>query len=58
MTSELPEQVLTSIVNSGPLKRMGTAQEVAYAVAWLAEEKNSYITGNTIPVNGGMYMSS
>ena len=58
MTRELPEQVLTSIVNSVPLKRMGTAQEVAYAVAWLAEEKNAYITGANIPVNGGMYMSS
>ncbi len=58
MTRDLPEQVLTSIVNSVPLKRMGTAQEVAYAVAWLAEEKSAYITGANIPVNGGMYMSA
>ncbi len=58
MTSELPEQVLQSIVNSVPLKRMGSAQEVAYAVAWLAEQKNAYITGANIPVNGGLFMSS
>jgi len=58
MTSELPEQVLQSIVNAVPLKRMGTAQEVAYAVAWLADQKNAYITGANIPVNGGLFMSS
>jgi len=58
MTRELPEQVLQSIVNSVPLKRMGSVQEVAYAVAWLAEQKNAYITGANIPVNGGLFMSS
>ena len=36
-----------------PLKRMGTAQEVAETVAFLASEKASYITGETIYIDGG-----
>ncbi len=58
MTRELPDQILDSIINSVPLKRMGTVEEVACAVAWLAEEKSAYITGANIPVNGGLYMSA
>lgn len=52
MTIGLDETELKKLV---PLNRFGTAQEVAYAVAFLASEKASYITGETISINGGMY---
>jgi 3-oxoacyl-[acyl-carrier protein] reductase len=52
MTMGFDESELKKLV---PLNRFGTAQEVAYAVAFLASEKASYITGETISINGGMY---
>jgi len=52
MTKELDEQEMKKLV---PLNRFGTAQEVAYTVAFLASEKASYITGETISINGGIY---
>jgi len=52
MTDGLNEKELKKLV---PLNRFGTAQEVAYAVSFLASDKASYITGETISINGGMY---
>jgi len=52
MTDGLNEKELKKMV---PLNRFGTAEEVAYAVAFLASDKASYITGETISINGGMY---
>jgi 3-oxoacyl-[acyl-carrier protein] reductase len=52
LTTEQRERILTSI----PLKRMGTAEDVASAVCFLASDAASYITGHTLDVNGGMYM--
>jgi 3-oxoacyl-[acyl-carrier protein] reductase len=52
MTSGLDEKELKRLI---PLNRFGTAQEVAYAVSFLASDKASYITGETISINGGMY---
>ena len=46
------ERILTAI----PLKRMGTPEEIASAVAFLASEQAGYITGQILSVNGGMYM--
>ncbi|CAL4323643.1 3-oxoacyl-[acyl-carrier-protein] reductase FabG [Buchnera aphidicola (Protaphis terricola)] len=40
-----------------PMKRLGTAEEIANVVMFLSSEKSSYITGQTLHVNGGMYMS-
>jgi 3-oxoacyl-[acyl-carrier protein] reductase len=57
MTDALPEDVRQAILNTIPLKRLGSADEVAHAVAFLASDKASYITGTTIHVNGGMYTS-
>jgi 3-oxoacyl-[acyl-carrier protein] reductase len=56
MTSALPEAAKTGMLNSIPLARLGTAQEVADCVAWLASDKASYVTGEVVRVNGGMYM--
>jgi 3-oxoacyl-[acyl-carrier protein] reductase len=52
MTKELDEAQLKQMI---PMGRFGTAEEVADAVAFLASEKASYITGAVINVNGGLY---
>jgi acetoacetyl-CoA reductase len=57
MTEAMPEEVLQSIVNSVPMRRMGTPDEIANAVSWLASEQNGYTTGANIPVNGGLFTS-
>ena len=57
MTRELPEAQRDALKSQIPLARLGEAQEIADTVAFLASDKAAYITGATIPVNGGMYMS-
>jgi 3-oxoacyl-[acyl-carrier protein] reductase len=57
MTRELPEAQRDALLTQIPLGRLGQAQEIAHAVAFLASEGAGYVTGATIPVNGGMYMS-
>ncbi len=56
MTSVLKDSVKENINNQIPLKRMGTAEEVANVVYFLAEDVSSYITGQVINVDGGMVM--
>lgn len=55
MTAHLPDEVKTQYAAQIPLRRMGTPDDVAYAVAFLASEKAAYITGQVLSVNGGMY---
>lgn len=55
MTAKLGDDVVAAYVESIPLRRMGTVQDVAEAVAFLASEKAAYITGQVLAVNGGMY---
>jgi 3-oxoacyl-[acyl-carrier protein] reductase len=57
MTSKLPEDLRASILAKIPLARLGTPQEVAAAVAFLASPAAGYVTGTVLHVNGGMYMS-
>ncbi len=57
MTSAMPEAVLESIVNEVPMGRMAQPEEIAQAVAWLADDNSAYVTGANIPVNGGLFMS-
>jgi len=57
MTRRLPEAQKELLVNQIPLGRLGTAEEVAHAVAFLASPQAAYITGVTLHVNGGMYMN-
>lgn len=56
MTSVLSESVKESINNQIPLRKMGTAQDVAKVVKFLASDDSSYITGQVIHVDGGMLM--
>jgi 3-oxoacyl-[acyl-carrier protein] reductase len=56
MTQVLSEQAKASFMSSIPLARMGSAEDVANAVAFLASDSASYITGQTIHVDGGMLM--
>ncbi len=56
MTASLPESTLTSIRNAIPMARFGQASEVASAVTFLASDGAQYITGQTLSVDGGMYM--
>jgi 3-oxoacyl-[acyl-carrier protein] reductase len=57
MTRELPEAQRETLLGQIPLARLGQAEEIAKVVAFLASEGAGYVTGATIPVNGGMYMS-
>lgn len=56
MTAELPDAVKEKMTGNIPTGRMGTPEEIASAVAYLASDEASYITGQTIHVNGGMAM--
>ncbi len=56
MTDVLKEEVKEEIAKNIPLKRMGTAEDVAKLVKFLASDDSSYITGQVINVDGGMVM--
>jgi 3-oxoacyl-[acyl-carrier protein] reductase len=56
MTDALSDKVKEELLSGIPLKRLGQAEEVAELAAFLASESASYITGQVININGGMYM--
>jgi len=56
MTANLNEKVKEAMMNRIPLKRFAEPKEVASAVAFLLSDESSYITGETLKVNGGLYM--
>jgi 3-oxoacyl-[acyl-carrier protein] reductase len=56
MTKVLPEEQRTALTASIPLGRLGSPEDIAHAVAFLASPFAGYITGTTLHVNGGMYM--
>ena len=56
MTDVLNEQQRTAMLTQIPLDRTGTPEDIANAVAFLASDLASYITGHVLDVNGGMYM--
>jgi 3-oxoacyl-[acyl-carrier protein] reductase len=56
MTEDLSEKVKEAMLAQIPLRRMGSPDDVAQVVAFLASNEASYITGQVIHVNGGMYM--
>lgn len=57
MTKSLPDSQRDALLGKIPMGRLGRADEIAATVAFLASPKAGYITGNTINVNGGMYMA-
>ena len=56
MTAALPDMVKTAMLKRIPKKRLGKVEDIAAVVAFLASDAANYITGETIHVNGGMYM--
>ncbi len=56
MTASLPEEIKANMMNAIPLARLGSPQDVANTVAFLASEEAAYITGQVICVDGGMAM--
>lgn len=57
MTKSLNEQQIAALLSQIPLNRFGLPEDIAAAAAFLASPQASYITGTTLHVNGGMYMS-
>ncbi len=56
LTDPLPQEVKDEMLARIPLARMGTDQEVAAAIVFLASEEAGYITGHVLDINGGLYM--
>ncbi|MYE26362.1 MAG: SDR family oxidoreductase, partial [Chloroflexi bacterium] len=56
MTADLADEIREKAIEAIPLGRMGAAQDIAKAVAFLASDEADYITGQTLVVDGGMVM--
>ena len=56
MTNKLTDEIKLSLNEQIPLGRIGNVKDIAYAVAFLASDEASYITGQTLSVDGGMVM--
>ena len=56
MTEALPEKVKQELAAQIPMERLGSADDIANAVLFLAAERSAYVTGQVLGVNGGMYM--
>ncbi len=56
MTDALPQSIKDELLKKIPMKRMGLPNDIAESVSFLASEKANYITGETIHINGGLFM--
>jgi 3-oxoacyl-[acyl-carrier protein] reductase len=56
MTTEMGQKAKDELQGSIPLKRLGSAGDVAYGVLFLAAKEAGYVTGHVLNINGGMYM--
>ena len=57
MTEQIDEKFKELLISKIPLNRLGTGEDVSNIVAFLSSDMSNYITGETIHVNGGMYMA-
>lgn len=57
MTDKLNDSIKEQLAKKIPMQRMGMPEEIAYGVLFLASERSSYITGQTLHINGGMFMN-
>jgi 3-oxoacyl-[acyl-carrier protein] reductase len=57
LTADLSEELCREAIERTPLGRVGSAEEIAYAVAFLASDEAAFITGAVLPVDGGLVMS-
>ena len=57
MTEKLDDQRKDAILNSIPMNRIGTPKDLSSAIIFLASQESSYITGQTLHINGGLYMN-
>ena len=57
MTNNIPEKIKTILLSKIPMGKMGSGEDVSNCAAFLSSDEASYITGETIHVNGGMYMA-
>ena len=57
MTKDLKDEYKNELLKNIPINRLGTGEDIANAVIFLCSSNSSYITGETIHVNGGMYMA-
>ena len=57
MTDKISDQFKTELLSRIPMNRLGSGEDISNTVAFLSSEASSYITGETIHVNGGMYMA-
>ena len=57
MTENIAEKVKLNLISRIPMAKLGTGEDVSNCVAFLSSEAASYVTGETIHVNGGMYMA-
>ncbi|NOZ43007.1 MAG: acetoacetyl-CoA reductase [Alphaproteobacteria bacterium] len=56
MVKAVPEEIVAKIIKDIPVGRLGEAEEVANAVAWLVSDGAGFVTGATLTINGGQYM--
>jgi acetoacetyl-CoA reductase len=57
MVAAVPEKVLEGIIANIPVGRLGRAEEIAEAVAYLASDHAGFVTGSTLTINGGQYIA-
>jgi NAD(P)-dependent dehydrogenase (short-subunit alcohol dehydrogenase family) len=54
MLAHLDERKAQSLINANPMKRLGEPEEIAFALAWLCSDESSFMTGNSVVLDGGM----